>query len=466
MKQVEFDGDPGLVALRRLWERREPVLSRVDLRDEPADLAAALGTTPLVEPEEGPTPRLGLATAHDAVTPPVLDARVSSGSSEHVRLVDGFVRGGAILGRAARGVARVGLDLGAPSGLFEVAVGLQLDEASDAWWTQRSGVVGDPVTRKRGLRVRVGDGSAGLASPARAGVPGRRVAEARFIHDQRADHGLLLLELTPSEPSTSEARYQWSGSGSTRSTCGGCPSLCGGRWAPRPDKVPAHRRTARRRERTARRRARLASGLASSTPSTSDCRASGRRCWLPLSQRPSGEAASYLPAECRRSARAAHRAARPARREGGGERRPPGARGALRPCRPVPAGARRVVSGRPRAGPAGPWIYIAVRDVVVFGAAVLFLGTAPGLLLWRVIRPAEGSWAEDLTVGFAIGLVLGLAGQVAALATGLGPLRVLVPLLPLLVLLVPARLGRLAASAWRACSVVGPRRGGGVDGDG
>ncbi len=203
MKQVEFDGDPGLVALRRLWERREPVLSRVDLRAAPADLAAALGTTPPVEPEEGPTPRLGLATAHDAVTPPVLDARVSSGSSEHVRLVDGFVRGGAILGRAARGVARVGLDLGAPSGLFEVAVELELDEASDAWWTQRSGVVGDPVTRKRGLRVRVGDGSAGVVLPARAGVPGRRVAVARFIHDQRADHGLLLLELT-SEPSTSE----------------------------------------------------------------------------------------------------------------------------------------------------------------------------------------------------------------------------------------------------------------------
>ena len=90
---------------------------------------------------------------------------------------------------------------------------------------------------------------------------------------------------------------------------------------------------------------------------------------------------------------------------------------------------------------------IAVRDVVAFGAVVLFLGTAPGLLLWRVIRPAEGSWAEDLTVGFAVGLALGLAGQLAALATGLGPLRVLVPLLPLLVLLVPARRGRLAASA-------------------
>jgi hypothetical protein len=90
---------------------------------------------------------------------------------------------------------------------------------------------------------------------------------------------------------------------------------------------------------------------------------------------------------------------------------------------------------------------VAVRDVVAFGATVLFLGTAPGLLLWRAIRPAEGSWAEDLTVGFAVGLALGLAGHLAALATGLGPLRVIVPLLPLLVLLIPARLGRLAASA-------------------
>ncbi|MGL4174826.1 MAG: hypothetical protein ACRCSN_02015 [Dermatophilaceae bacterium] len=87
---------------------------------------------------------------------------------------------------------------------------------------------------------------------------------------------------------------------------------------------------------------------------------------------------------------------------------------------------------------------VAVRDVLVF-VGILVLGTAPGVVLWRAIRPAEGSWAEDLTVGFAICLSLGLGGHLAALASGLGPLRIVIPLLPLSVLLVPSRRRRLMA---------------------
>ncbi|MFD1931110.1 hypothetical protein ACFSKW_06415 [Nonomuraea mangrovi] len=44
MRHVERDGDPLHTAVRRMWERREPLLSRLDFRD-PEGLAAALTTS-------------------------------------------------------------------------------------------------------------------------------------------------------------------------------------------------------------------------------------------------------------------------------------------------------------------------------------------------------------------------------------------------------------------------------------
>ncbi|MGL5911639.1 MAG: hypothetical protein ACRCZP_16685, partial [Phycicoccus sp.] len=52
-----------------------------------------------------------------------------------------------------------------------------------------------------------------------------------------------------------------------------------------------------------------------------------------------------------------------------------------------------------------------------------------------------------LTVGLALGLTLGLAGQLAAVATGWSLLRIVVPVLPLLVVLAPARRRRIAGSS-------------------
>ncbi|MGL4174823.1 MAG: hypothetical protein ACRCSN_02000 [Dermatophilaceae bacterium] len=94
------------------------------------------------------------------------------------------------------------------------------------------------------------------------------------------------------------------------------------------------------------------------------------------------------------------------------------------------------------------WILddVALRDVLVFAALVLLAGTAPGVVLWRSIRPADGSWAEDLTVGFAVGLALGLVAQLAAVVTGCAALGIIVPFLPLLVLLHPSRRRRVRAS--------------------
>ncbi|MGL5852438.1 MAG: hypothetical protein ACRCZD_16800 [Phycicoccus sp.] len=95
--------------------------------------------------------------------------------------------------------------------------------------------------------------------------------------------------------------------------------------------------------------------------------------------------------------------------------------------------------------------YGGVGDIVAFLAVLLVLGTAPGVVLWRAVRPADdGSWAEDLTVGVAVGLALGVAGQVVAVVAGVAALAVVVPLLPLAVLLVPSRRRQVRSSGCRA----------------
>ncbi|MGL5929841.1 MAG: hypothetical protein ACRCY8_12980 [Dermatophilaceae bacterium] len=94
---------------------------------------------------------------------------------------------------------------------------------------------------------------------------------------------------------------------------------------------------------------------------------------------------------------------------------------------------------------------VSVGDIAVFLAVVLVLGTVPGTVLWRAVRPSDdGSWAEDITVGVALGLSLGVAGQVAAVVAGVPALAVVVPLVPLAVLLVPSRRRRVRSSGCRA----------------
>ncbi|MGL5818708.1 MAG: hypothetical protein ACRCYR_14170 [Phycicoccus sp.] len=94
---------------------------------------------------------------------------------------------------------------------------------------------------------------------------------------------------------------------------------------------------------------------------------------------------------------------------------------------------------------------VGVGDIVAFLVVGLALGTVPGIVLWRAIRPADdGSWAEDVTVGVAVGLALGVAGQVTAVAAELAALAVVVPVAPLAVLLVPSRQRRVRSSGCRA----------------
>jgi hypothetical protein len=72
-------------------------------------------------------------------------------------------------------------------------------------------------------------------------------------------------------------------------------------------------------------------------------------------------------------------------------------------------------------------------------AVVLVTQVLPGAVVWRVVRPRHGWWAEDLGMGFAIGSVLALLAQIpagllglwwlsAALVLGLTALLLAVPL--------------------------------------
>ena len=66
-----------------------------------------------------------------------------------------------------------------------------------------------------------------------------------------------------------------------------------------------------------------------------------------------------------------------------------------------------------------------VRSCLVVGVLQL----APGVLVWRAVRPVNGWWVEDLVAGLTIGLPVAVASQVAA---GLSRLPVMSTVLPLL----------------------------------
>lgn len=86
--------------------------------------------------------------------------------------------------------------------------------------------------------------------------------------------------------------------------------------------------------------------------------------------------------------------------------------------------------------------------------AVLLTQVLPGVLAWRCVRPLRGWWAEDLAIGFALGIAMAVAGQtlagstgVAAFAGGLGMG------LAVLLLAVPGTRRRIAAAQTAALPV-------------
>ncbi len=190
MNHVEDDADPAYVAVRRLWERKDPVLTRMDLGLGSRELADSHA---LSAPSRSLGDAVGLATAHEDRTPRS-GSRVVSGRASTLRMVEGFVRGEAIIGRASQPEAVLVVDTAPLGSTGSIEVELALDSQSATWWSDRSTVPGGDAAHS-GRRLRVGlEGSPGtqvdLAPPGSGGLP----STATVVVDvPTTSHGLLAI---------------------------------------------------------------------------------------------------------------------------------------------------------------------------------------------------------------------------------------------------------------------------------
>ncbi|MEP7330759.1 MAG: hypothetical protein ABI692_01590 [Terracoccus sp.] len=135
MNHVEDDADPAYTAVQRLWSRSEPVLTRMDLSRESSDLAAAYALTN--DYTRSPLGS-GLETSYDETPLTAGVGRITSGRDPVVRMVEGFVRGMAIVGRASHSESVLVLETGSVDQALVIEIELALDPESGIWWDQRS----------------------------------------------------------------------------------------------------------------------------------------------------------------------------------------------------------------------------------------------------------------------------------------------------------------------------------------
>lgn len=135
MNHVEDDADPAYTSFQRLWARSEPVLTRMDLSSRSSDLALAHALA-------GDSTRApmgsGLETSYDETSIGVGADRITSGRDPVVRMVEGFVRGGAIVGRASHSESVLVLETGNVDHARVIEIELALDAESATWWGKRS----------------------------------------------------------------------------------------------------------------------------------------------------------------------------------------------------------------------------------------------------------------------------------------------------------------------------------------
>lgn len=157
MNHVEDDADPAYVAVRRLWERREAVLTRMDLRLGSFELADQHAFVVPIRTTESS----GLETAHEDWAPRAAApsaGRVSSGRDFPLRMVEGFVRGESIVGRASHPEAILVIDTGTPEAAGHLEIEFAVDAESAVWWNRRAT---ESVPDSAGLRRRVSVALAG-----------------------------------------------------------------------------------------------------------------------------------------------------------------------------------------------------------------------------------------------------------------------------------------------------------------
>ncbi|MGJ3510072.1 hypothetical protein [Enemella sp. A6] len=135
MGYVEAEGDSVMSAVRRLWRRRQALLTQVDFDQPVADLIedlAPLGVDHLVEPRSA-----GFSTHFDIPVEPIpADERVTAGTTEGLMVMDGMVRGVGIISRIRNNYALLGFKAPRFDGPVRVSLDLCVDQASETETTK------------------------------------------------------------------------------------------------------------------------------------------------------------------------------------------------------------------------------------------------------------------------------------------------------------------------------------------
>lgn len=151
MEHVERDGDPLHCAVRRMWERRDPVLSRLDFRDPPE---VRHRHDPSAERAVGAAPIIGTATGFDHVLAPrEAPIEIFSGQDPALQVVDQLHRGVRIVGRFERsGLA--GFKVATGGRRLRVTLSLAVDAGSVRGWHLEEDVTGTGKGLPRLIQIR------------------------------------------------------------------------------------------------------------------------------------------------------------------------------------------------------------------------------------------------------------------------------------------------------------------------
>ena len=141
MRFVETDADPVFEAVRRMWRRKEPFLTRLDItRLDSVDLKHLPRDPAIVVDGSTGTSGPRMVTVHDRLVPPLtIPSSLVRGDNPAFLVVDGLARGFAVPGRFGKAEALAGfkVDPGTGTGPVRVRASIGVDDLSSTWWEER-----------------------------------------------------------------------------------------------------------------------------------------------------------------------------------------------------------------------------------------------------------------------------------------------------------------------------------------